>query len=55
MLLGQQLQFGASEVFLTQGVLDAQAISPMPKKSVSQEMMEECRPNDPDYKGFLLL
>ena len=37
------------------GVLDAQAISPMAKKSVSQEMMEECRPHDPDYKGFLLL
>ena len=22
----------------------------MAKKSVSQEMMEECRPNDPEYK-----
>ena len=24
-------------------------MSPVPKKSVTQEMMEECRPGDPEY------
>ncbi len=45
-----RIKLSTAQYTLPRYLLGVQAISPMAKKSVSQEMMEECRPHDAEYK-----